>query len=125
VQSLADLQFASRGNAVVARVSGELDVSNAEDIGTAIARGGRDHAAGVVLDLTELNFLDSVGICVILGLREQLVGRGRQLALVVPQRSVIRRTVGLVGLTDSVPTEATIDGALRILARHEPTEASE
>jgi anti-sigma B factor antagonist len=106
-------------------VSGELDLSNAEDIGTAIVQAARDQAAGVVLDLTDLSFLDSVGICVILGLREQVVAQGRRLALVVPQRSVIRRTVGLVGLTDSVPTGATIDNALDLLARHEPAEASE
>ncbi len=121
---IADLQFAALGSAFVAGVSGELDYSNAEDIGTAIVEAVPEDTAKVVLDLTKVKFIDSVGICVILGLRKCLEDRGQRLALVIGQRSVIRRTLGLVGVTSSVPTEATIDSAVRVLSQPEPSEVS-
>ncbi|MGH2719433.1 MAG: STAS domain-containing protein [Actinomycetota bacterium] len=77
------------------RLIGELDASNAEalldDLGPQLAEG-----ASLTLDLTELSFIDSMGLRTLLRAAAALGSHGR-LVLHGPQRAVAR-TFELVGL---------------------------
>ena len=96
---------------VVARVSGELDVSTAprlrEELVALFAAGRRY----VVLDLSDLDFLDSTGLGVIVGVLKRARTLGGDLLLVCPKPS-IRRVFEITGLDRTMPLSDTVDAAL-------------
>ena len=96
---------------VIARLIGEIDLSNARPIGSLVAGAVSNDAAGVVLDLTDTTYLDSSGVHLVFDLAERLSSRQQRLALAVPDGSRIRRVLDLVNMKASVPVEVTVDAA--------------
>lgn len=111
--NLADVQFTHHAGILMAELTGEIDLSNAESIGRAIAETTSNQQAGVVLDLSALHYLDSAGIQCLFRLREQLGTRGQSLALVMPAKSASRDALRLAGVTIHVETFETRADALR------------
>lgn len=69
----------------VVRVSGELDLSTAPELQDRLSElcsGDRS----VVLDLTDLSFIDSSGLGVLVSAHKRLAARGRQIVLAGVQR---------------------------------------
>jgi anti-anti-sigma factor len=110
---LADLQLSSRDRAVVARVTGEIDLSNATYLERALLTATPNDTLSLVLDLSELDYLDSAGIQLIYRLRESLRSRGQTLALVIPSASPANAALRLAGVSRYVDGDETIDDALR------------
>jgi anti-sigma B factor antagonist len=110
---LADLQLSEHGHAVIARLTGEIDLSNAESIAAAIAAAVSNQAAAVVLDLSEVDYLDSAGIELIYRLRAKLAARGQALRLVIPSTSPANEALRLAGIEHHVGTVETVGDALR------------
>ena len=111
--SLADLEFRDAGQVLVARVSGEIDMSNAPDLRSAISHELSNQPLALVLDLSDVDYLDSAAIQVIYDLRERLRERGQRLVLVVLGDSVIAETLRIVDLPNVVPVADSVDAALR------------
>jgi len=75
--SLADVRITLVPSALIAHVTGEVDMSNAEDVGATVIKATPNEAQGVVLDLSRVEYLDSAGIYVIYGMRASLQARGQ------------------------------------------------
>ena len=75
--NLGDVQLRTSGSTVIAKLTGEIDLSNAPSIGQAIARGVSHDAVALVVDMTELEYLDSAGIQLVYQLRESLRARAQ------------------------------------------------
>jgi anti-sigma B factor antagonist len=110
---LADVQFSDHGRGAVVGLTGEIDLSNAEGMRRAIARAIPNHAVVLILDLSEVDFLDSAGIQLIYQLREDLRARGQVLQLVVGSTSPTHDALTLAGVTHHVEIVETLDDALR------------
>ncbi|MDQ1509968.1 MAG: anti-sigma factor antagonist [Actinomycetota bacterium] len=88
----------SSGNSVVVHVTGEVDLTNAgrlrDDMSQLLGR-----APNVVLDLTEVAFIDSAGLGALLATRRAIFEQGGSLAIRSsrPVRQVLEVT-GLAGL---------------------------
>jgi anti-anti-sigma factor len=111
--NLTDVQITTEDGVVLVRVTGEVDLSNARGIEEAIAVATPNHAAGVVLDLSPLDYLDSAGIQLLYGLREQLQVRGQGLGLVVPAASPAGDALRLAGVMAHLEIHETVESALR------------
>ncbi len=111
------VRFDSRGDVLVARMSGEIDLSNAEQLGIQVADAAPPDASGVVLDLSEVEYIDSYGIFVIHGLRQRLVDRQQALALVVPKDGVMRRAIELTGLAEVITIKEDLQDAVATVER--------
>ncbi|HEX4106481.1 MAG TPA: STAS domain-containing protein [Solirubrobacteraceae bacterium] len=109
---VAEVQFSNRGQTVVATLSGEIDLSNAERIGAAIGVGTPNEAHILVVDLTTVDYLDSAGIRLLYQLRERLRVRGQVLRLVVPPASPSSDALRLAGVAGQVETIETLEAAL-------------
>ena len=109
------MQFSTHRQAVVAQVSGEIDLSNVENIDRALVEATPNHLLTLVLDLTDLDYLDSAGIQLIYKLRENLRARGQRLRLVIPSTSPANDALRLAGVKRHVETIETVDHALREL----------
>jgi anti-anti-sigma factor len=97
---------------LVASVTGDIDFGTADDLGRDVAGTLSDSAAGLVLDLTGVRYVDSSGVRVIFELAAQLGISGRKLALALPETSPIRRLVKITRLEEAAllcttPAECT------------------
>jgi len=76
-----------QGTLCLVRVHGEVDLSNAQEVSSAIGNAMGQEARGLVVDLSDITYLDSAGVALLLRLAERLRARRRQLYLVVPRGS--------------------------------------
>ena len=109
---LADVDFDSRDQAVVARVTGEVDLSNAESLGAALLDSMPNQGHRLIVDLSAVAYLDSAGIRLIYQLRERLQTRGQSLRLVIPADSASHDALRLAGLAEHVEMAETIEEAV-------------
>jgi anti-anti-sigma factor len=80
-------------------VRGELDMSTAPLLAEALDGAIRDSAGRFVLDLSDVAFLDSSGVNVLLRARALLGRADREIVVVCPPGQV-RRVLELVGVDD-------------------------
>lgn len=98
-----------------AHVRGDIDMSNARDLRDELSLRTPNEALGLILDLTEVEYLDSAGIHLVHHLRENLRAGGQQLVLVIPEGSPITATLRLAGLDWSRHTAETPALAAEVL----------
>lgn len=114
--NLAELRHELRGALVWAWLSGEVDMSNSEDLRDELIHAVPNHALGLILDLSGVGYLDSAGIHVVYRLRESLRRRGQGLRLVVPSGSLVADTLRLAGINRGEDIVETAEEAERALA---------
>jgi anti-anti-sigma factor len=119
---LADLQLSFRDRAVIARVTGEIDMSNAGELREAIAAYTPNDSLGVVLDLTSVDYVDSAGIHMLYRLAESLRHRGLALRIVIPPESAASDALRLAGIKQQADAVAEVDEGLRELAASASTD---
>ena len=112
IEPLAQLDTRTEGNAVIACVIGEVDISNASDIGSALEGSVPQRAIGLILDLSEATYIDSAGVHLLFRLGGRLTRRRQQLRVVVPETARIRKIVNLAGLAWTVPQDNSVAEAL-------------
>lgn len=97
------------GHAVV-RLKGELDIATVDDLRDDLRKARQSYGEHVILDLTELEFMDSQGLSVIVGCHKTVTAAGGSLGLVAP-RPIVRRTLEITGLTGRLHVFDTIEEA--------------
>jgi anti-anti-sigma factor len=120
--SLADVQITLTRHALLARLTGEIDMSNAEEMGARVIGATPNDASGVVLDLSDVEYMDSAGIYVVYGMRASLQARGQTLILVLPTESPVHDALRLSGAERPGAIADTVDEALSTIARPSPAE---
>ena len=113
---LARVEIDERDRVVVASVRGELDISNAMATGDAIAAEVSNEVKGLVVDFSELEFLDSSGISMLFSLARKLAERRQELHLVAPRGEAVGRVLDIVEFDRAAPVHASVDEALGALA---------
>jgi anti-anti-sigma factor len=96
---------------VVARLKGEVDLSNAGLLSTELTEAIPNSALGVVLDLSGTTYLDSSGVQLVFDLADRLSGRQQRLSVAVPEDAPIRRVLSVVELESAVPITTSVDEA--------------
>ena len=99
----------TQGDVVIASLGGEIDLSNARAIGSVVSEAVPNDAAGLVLDLTGVTYLDSSGVHLVFDLAQRLGDRQQRLVLAVQEGSKIRRVLDLVNVEAVVPIALTAD----------------
>jgi anti-anti-sigma factor len=109
---LADVTFETLGDVVVARVEGEVDMSNAGELGTAITAMVPSEARALVLDLAGVGYVDSAGIHVFFELREHLTRRGQAIRVALAPDSPVATALEYAGVQRTLGAAATVPDAL-------------
>ena len=102
------------GDAPGLAVHGEVDINTVEALEAAIDDAIRESLGAFIIDLSDLDFIDSSGLHVLLRARGLLSREDRQLALVCPHGPV-RRVLELSGLSDQFAIYPSRDEALAAL----------
>jgi anti-anti-sigma factor len=92
VSGIASLFVWRRRHVVVVAITGEIDLSNARELETAIAADIGD-ATALVIDLGGLTFIDAAGV----HLLHRIADRVRHFALVIGDDTPPRRVLELTG----------------------------
>jgi anti-anti-sigma factor len=91
---------------------GELDIARVGAFRAALSDAAREGAAAVVVDLSQVSFIDSSGLGALVELHNRLRRSGRQLAVVAPGGSAPAVLLDLAGLRDRLPISETRGAAL-------------
>lgn len=110
-------------DATVLSVHGEIDLGTAPVLREALAPVLKHGNGPVVVDLSDVQFMDSTGVHVLLDALQRLTLQSRQFAIACPEGGQVHRLLALVGLLDALTVHrsresAVIDGS--DLLRTEP-----
>jgi anti-anti-sigma factor len=112
MKEFARVELETHGSVPVARLDGEIDMTNAPAIGERLRGALTNRSEVLVVDLSATTYLDSSGISLLFELVDELRRRQQVLHVVVPEDSPLRRVITIVGLDRAVPTHATLEAAL-------------
>ena len=93
----------------VVRLFGEHDISTSDLLRVEFERHPED---GIVVSLTETEFLDSSVVHELFAVHEWLRARNRQLVLHVATASIVRRVLELSGLSAALPCTGSLEQAI-------------
>ncbi|MGN6170919.1 MAG: STAS domain-containing protein [Solirubrobacteraceae bacterium] len=114
---LASLKLETQGPVVYAEVRGDIDMSNAADLRQELSRMTPNDALGLIVDLRDVNYLDSAGIRLLYHLREDLRAGRQRLRLVIADDSAVNLTLRLAGLDWGDEIAETVDAAHEAIRR--------
>jgi anti-anti-sigma factor len=97
---------------VVARLSGDVDLANAVPLyHELIGQIGHDHL-GLVLDLADVEHLDSAGLKLLFRVAERLAPRRQALRVIAPTGSAVHRILTVSGFAGSSHLATTVEAAI-------------
>lgn len=100
------------GTAHVVEVAGEIDAGTAPQFRRELASEAVDTAvAELVVDLSEVRFIDSAGLTILAGLHRRSRERGVSVKVVTRQYAV-KRALNITGLDELIPVVADLAEAL-------------
>jgi len=115
-EGLVGLEIDKRGDVVVASLTGELDIAGAGRTGERIMDAVPTSAVGLVVDLMELEFMDSSGIAMLFALARRLGSRRQRLSVAAPPDGPVWRVLEIVEFERAAPVHTGVDAAVRELA---------
>jgi len=101
----------------VVTLGGELDVLQANALRNQLLAAVRNEDLGLVLDLTDATYIDSVGVSLLFELAERLAERQLRLAVVLPEEGLVHRVLTIVSLSSVAAVEGSVDDALTAIGR--------
>ena len=118
MDDLVEVQIEQRegDDVVVARLTGELDISGADSVGRRIAEAVPSSARGVVVDMSGLEFIDSSGVSMLFTLARRVVSRRQELRVVAPAGTPVARVLDIVEFDRAAPVHPDLDSAVAGIA---------
>ncbi len=109
---MAELRISSerRGDSMVISVGGELDIVTSRRLDESLTRARRKDRL-IILDLSDVDFMDTSSLAVVVGHWKRLQAAGGVLAL-AGARYRQTKTLWITGLADRLPMYDTVDEAV-------------
>jgi anti-sigma B factor antagonist len=104
------LSSESRGDCVIVTVGGELDIVTSRKLDERLTSVRRKQRC-IILDLSEVDFMDTSSLAVIVGHWKRLQAAGGMLAL-AGARYRHTKTLWITGLAERLPMYDTVDEAI-------------
>jgi anti-sigma B factor antagonist len=92
-----NLVISREGDAARITVSGELDIGSADELDRAIRDVEESEIGAIVVDLSDLSFMDSTGLSVLLRASKRARGEGDRLRFLQSQHDSVTRLLELTG----------------------------
>lgn len=112
MSTLAEIEVERHGGTVVARLSGEVDMTNAALVREQLLGAVPNDVLALAVDLEQCRYLDSAAIEVIFDISRRLQRRRQELRLVVPESSPLSRVLVLTDVNSVASVHATLESAL-------------
>lgn len=105
IEPTAFVTASTDGDHVAISISGEIDLSNAEQVEEEITSAIPNHCTSASVDLTDVTYIDSVGMRLFFNLVAQLRTAQIELKMIAPLNSPARRIVDISGLNAVVTVD--------------------
>ena len=112
MSTAAEIAVERDGGTILARLSGEVDMTNASYVSEELTNAVPNEAIALVVDLSGTRYLDSAAIELLFELARRLARRRQQLRLALPSNSPLRRVLSLTDVESVAPVFETADEAL-------------
>lgn len=103
----ARMTLEGNGEVLTARITGEIDLSNASELEETIVDAVPNTALGMVVDLSGVEYLDSAGIRMLVHLVERFRWRQQVMRAAAPDGSRVRGVLSMAGADGVIPVDAT------------------
>jgi len=113
----ANIDLEHRDFVGIARLSGDVDITQASVLREQLLGAVRNDDLGLVVDLTRATYVDSVGVSLLFELAERLTGRQLRFAVVIPQDGLVERVLTIVDLESVAGVHRELDEALAAVRR--------
>ena len=113
----AHVELDHRDSIGIARLSGDVDITQASVLRQQLLSAVRNDDLGLVVDLSDTRFIDSVGVSLLFELAERLTGRQLRFAVVVPEEGLVKRVLTIVDMDSVAEVHRNLDDALGALRR--------
>jgi anti-sigma B factor antagonist len=110
-----DLRFDEIEGVPVVHHVGEIDMSTADEFRDRLLAALSSQAPGLVLDLTQTDYMDSSGLKVLFLIESRLREIDRGFHVVVPVDAPITSLMRVSGAADALAFDASVDDAVRTL----------
>jgi anti-sigma B factor antagonist len=111
-----DLKTEDNGETLVFKLRGSLDIATAPTVRAALSEATENDGHHLIVDLTQLQFLDSTGLGVLIGAHRRAAEHGGSFRLIVSEGS-ISRLLNITGLVSVFAVYHSIEDARRERAR--------
>jgi anti-anti-sigma factor len=112
VKPLADFELETVDGVSVARLTGEVDASNAADLTQRLQGVAEQGGPGLVLDLKGVEYIDSSGLRMLLNAASAFADRDQELRVVIVPGSFIASLFETTGVNGIVSVDATSEAAV-------------
>jgi anti-anti-sigma factor len=117
VTELAHLDIERKERSMVAHLQGEIDASNALVLQRDIIAAIPNTTSALVLELSEVDYMDSSGIRMLFALHNQLQQRGQRLRAVVPDATPIKKVLDYLGVGTLIPLDGELSASMAQLGQ--------
>jgi anti-sigma B factor antagonist len=94
----ASLHMEGEDRLCLGAIEGDIDLATARELQNEILKTVTSDAQGLVLDLSDVRYLDSTGVSMLLELHRSLDSRRQRLSIVLPKTSHLWRLFEITGL---------------------------
>ncbi len=85
-----DIKTEHDGDALVFRLRGSLDIATSPTVRAALSEAADEGKHDIIVDLTELQFIDSTGLGALIGGHRRAVEHGGRLSLIAREGAILR-----------------------------------
>jgi anti-sigma B factor antagonist len=110
--SARSIQIDQQNDIVIARLEGDIDLANTPTLSTTILEAIPNDALGLVVDLTAVRYIDSVGIRMLFTFVRSLHASRQGMAVVVQPDSPVRKLLKITHFDEATALRTTIDEAI-------------
>lgn len=96
----------------VIRLEGDLDIARSHELRERLLAAVRNEDFGLVVDLSDARYIDSVGVSLLFEVAERLTSRQLRMAVVVPGDGLVERVLGIVDIAAVSSVHRDVDGAV-------------
>lgn len=100
---------------VTAAIIGEIDMANVPELTDSLLRAVPSEAEALLLELTDVAYLDSSGIRMLADVAQRLGWRSQELVIVAPPGCRARTVLALTGVDRSLRLTDSMEAALALL----------
>lgn len=111
---LATVSTVDHAGVSVITLHGEIDISNVDALAGSLDQLP-NQSLGLVVDLTEVSYIDSSGISLLHNLATRLGQRAQGLVVVSPEKSAPHRVLTLTEFISRVPVVADVQEAIKLV----------
>jgi anti-anti-sigma factor len=124
MDELARIEIDQTPRGVIARISGEIDISNVGAVKRKLTDAVTSASPGLVVDVSGTTYLDSSGVYLLFELARALEGRQQQMCVVAPPTTPSTRVLLITGFDHIVPVTGTVEEAIEKVAPGAPAASA-